>query len=312
MNDILGKYIREIINESKWEGITTSDVLEKLDEYKNNTWIFFDVESTGLTPKYKQLTEIAAIAVDIKDWQEEPKIIDTFNEKISLTGLTKWQIEKDKKYDQSEEERIDKGLERTPEQEEMANIRKKYGKTQDILKMTDYGGKEYEGKYSEESDTINRFLDWVDSFENPLFIIHNASFDMNFLSVRKNTPLKRYPVLDTLRIMQLHLLPLLKTLKDKDENAYNILQSLLATNKKGHEYYSVSQGYLSKAFNVSADNWHTAIADVKMLMSIFYNVVKFMKDWEHVDTRYEHGKILRKSAERRIKKKLKGQRRTNK
>jgi DNA polymerase III alpha subunit (gram-positive type) len=312
MNEIIREYIRQIIKESKWEGVSIKDVLSNIEKYNENTWIYFDTETTGLSPRYKQLTEVAAIAVDINNWDEEPTIIDTFNKKISLDSFTKWQIKQDKKYQRGEDERIQQGRERTEEEEEIHKKRKKYMTVQDVLKMTDYGNKEYVGGYFDEQDIIGQFSTWVNSHQNPLLVIQNASFDMKFMAVRKGTPLERVPVLDTLKIAQLHLIPLLKTIQNVDEESKNTLNKLLKSYPSGKQYYSASQGLLAKAFNVSVDNWHTALADVEMLMKIFYHIIVALRKWKEVDISAEHGKILHGKTMRRIKKKEKGARRIKK
>ena len=52
--NLLREYIREILTERKLSGRTIEGVLDLLDGYANNTWIFFDTETTGLHPKSAQ------------------------------------------------------------------------------------------------------------------------------------------------------------------------------------------------------------------------------------------------------------------
>ena len=309
MTKMLRAYIKQVVNESKWEGITIKGVLDNLEKYNDKTWLYFDTETTGLSPHYKQLTEVAGIAVNTNNWESEPTIIDTFNKKISLSDFTKWQIRKDKEYRRKDAERERAGRERTPEEEEKHEKRKKFMPVQDILKMTNYGSKDYKGEYAEEQDIIGEFSDWVNSFPNPLLVVHNASFDMKFMAVRKGTSLEKVPVLDTLKIVQLHLIPLLKTIENADKEAKEILDSLLKPYPSGKLFYSASQGLLAKAFKVDASSWHTALADVEMLSKIFYHIVNAFRKWKDVDISAEHGKILHGKSIRKIKKKQKGARR---
>jgi DNA polymerase III epsilon subunit-like protein len=60
---LLREYIRALLVENKLSGRTIEGMLDLLDGYANNTWIFFDTETTGMHPKSAQLTEIGAIAV---------------------------------------------------------------------------------------------------------------------------------------------------------------------------------------------------------------------------------------------------------
>ena len=75
--------------------------------------------------------------------------------------------------------------------------------------MTRYG--EQGRTYGEEQEILDQFFDWADQFPNPLFIAQNASFDLKFLNVRSKGKLPKYPVLDTMQLMQYYLVPLLKT-----------------------------------------------------------------------------------------------------
>ena len=249
------------------------------------------------------------ISVNINNWETEPKIIDTFNKKISLNSLTKWQIERDKEYQRTEDEILRIGRDRTPEEEDRHQRRQKYGTIADVLRMTNYGGKEYADAYEKEFRVIDNFSKWVDSHPNPIFVIHNASFDMKFMSVRKGTTLEKVPVIDTLQIMKLHLVPLLKTLQDQDEESKKILSRLVKTDRHGKEFFSVSQGVLAKAFEVDLDNWHTAIADVEMLMKILYHVVSLLRKWQDIDISVEHGELMHRKSISKIRSKKKGARR---
>jgi hypothetical protein len=61
---------------------------------------------------------------------------------------------------------------------------------------------------------------------------------------------------------------LIKTLADNgDERAQTILQALTMTGKFG-DYVSASMGPVSKAYEISTDDWHNALADVKMMMGM--------------------------------------------
>ena len=85
MNEsIVREYVRELITESRLSGRTIQGVLELLDSHANNTWIFFDTETTGFNPGSRQLTEIGAVAVDPKSWNSDATILGQFNKKVKL------------------------------------------------------------------------------------------------------------------------------------------------------------------------------------------------------------------------------------
>ena len=79
--------------------------------------------------------------------------------------------------------------------------------------------------------------------------------------------------------------------------------------RHGKEFFSVSQGVLAKAFEVDLDNWHTAIADVEMLMKILYHVVSLLRKWQDIDISVEHGELMHRKSISKIRSKKKGARR---
>ena len=278
--NLLREYIREILTERRLSGRTIEGVLDLLDGYSNNTWIFFDTETTGLHPKSAQLTEIGAIAVDPNAWNADASVLGQFNEKISLTPSTK------KLLNDPESE------ERQAWEKGNAGARNPLKEPQDILSMTRYGEK---GRsYGDEQEILDQFFEFVASFSNPLMIAQNAAFDLRMLNVRSNVKLPSYPVLDTQQLMKHYLLPLLKTQTSAEagnEKAQELLDKLYV--KKGNwGYHSVSMGVVSKAYGISIDDWHNALADVKMMMEMYRSVVETIRQGMGTDIRGEQEKVL--------------------
>ena len=273
-------YIREVLTEERLSGRTIEGVLELLDGYANNTWIFFDTETTGLHPKSAQLTEIGAIAVDPKAWNSDATILGQFNKKIKLTSSTKRLLD-----DPESEERL-------AWEEGNAGARNPLKEPQDILAMTRYGEKDR--AYGDEQEVLDEFFDFVESFPNPLMIAQNAAFDLRMLNVRSTEKLPKYPVLDTQQIMKHYLLPLLKTqtrAEEGNEKAQELLDKLYV--KKGNwGYHSISMGVVSKAYGISIDDWHNALADVKMMMEMYKSVVETIRRGMTTDISKEQEKLL--------------------
>jgi len=283
----LRQYIRGILIENKLSGRSLQNVLSLLDGYASNTWIFFDTETTGLEPSSSQLTEIGAIAVDPNIWNSDATILDQFNEKIKLTPASIRLLN-----DPASRERKawEKGIK---------NARNPMKDPQAILSMTRYG--EQGRTFGDEQFVLDRFFEWSASFSNPLFIAQNASFDLKFLSVRSGGKLPKYPVLDTKQLMEMYLIPLLKTqvkAEQGDPAAQRLLDKLYV--KRGNwGYHSSSMGIVAKAYGISIDDWHNALADVKMMMAMYKNVVNTLKDGMTVDISKEHGKVM--SSQKRKK-----------
>ena len=284
---LLREYIRELLTERRLSGRTIEGVLELLDGYADNTWIFFDTETTGMHPKSAQLTEIGAIAVDPNVWSSEATVLGQFNEKIKLTDET----EKLLNDPESEERRAwEKGNQQA---------RNPLKEPQDVLSMTRYGEK---GRaYGDEQEILDQFFEWAAGFSNPLFIAQNAAFDLRFLSVRSGGKLPKYPVLDTMQLMQHYLLPLLKTqtrAAEGDAAAQELLDKLYV--KKGNwGYHSTSMGVVSKAYGVNIDDWHNALADVKMMMEMYRRVVETIRQGMGTDISSEQEKVLSRQKRRK-------------
>ena len=80
--------------------------------------------------------------------------------------------------------------------------------------------------------------------------------------------MQEYPIFDTMMLIKLWHNSLIKTLADNgDERAQTILQALTLTGKFG-DYTTSSMGPVSKAYEISTDEWHNALADVKMMMEM--------------------------------------------
>jgi DNA polymerase III epsilon subunit-like protein len=242
-------------------------LFEKLKDFGDNTWIFFDTETTGFKPETAQLTEIAAVAAFPKNWQFEEVDAERglFYDKIKLTADTI------AGFEASDDPKAKFPLELT-----------RYGMPSD----------EYKEKYPkgmpDEVDVIKEFLVYVESQPNPVLVAQNAEFDINFIQTRADfyglrAPLRDYPIFDTMMLIKLWHNSLIKTLADEgDERAQTILQALTMTGKFG-DYVTSSMGPVSKAYEISTDEWHNALADVKMMMEMTKVIFMALQEASDVD-----------------------------
>jgi DNA polymerase III epsilon subunit-like protein len=271
MNEsIIREYVRELLSESRLSGQTIQGVLELLESHVDNTWVFFDTETTGFNPNSGQLTEIGAVAVDPKSWNADASILGEFNEKVKLDSDTLKTI--------------------TQQSNNPEDVKGK--SVQDLLSMTRYG--ERGKQYKDEQEVLDNFFEFISSFPNPMLVAQNAAFDMKFVNVRSGGKIPKYPVLDTQQLMQGYLIPLLKTqakAEEGDPQARKLLNKLYV--RKGNwGYYSASMGVVSKAYGISIDEWHNALADVKMMMEMYRSVVETIRKGMNADISKEQGKFL--------------------
>ena len=242
-------------------------LFEKLKDFGDNTWIFFDTETTGFKPETAQLTEIAAVAAYPNNWQFEEVEAEKglFYDKIKLNPETL------AGFEASDDPKAKYPLELT-----------RYGMPSD----------EYREKYPKgmpnEVDVIKEFLTYVANQPNPVLVAQNAEFDINFVQTRANfyglkAHLRNYPIFDTMMLIKLWHNSLIKTLADEgDERAQTILQALTMTGKFG-DYVTSSMGPVSKAYEIRTDEWHNALADVKMMMEMTKVIFMALQEASDVD-----------------------------
>jgi len=262
-------------------------LFKKLKTFGNHNWIFFDTETTGFDPNEGQLTEIAAVVAHPNNWQFEEVDAERgiFYDKIRLTPGT---LERFKE---------------PPEDEEDPKF---------PLKLTRYGMPkgEYEERYPkgmpEEVDVIKEFYSFVESQESPILVAQNAKFDIDFVQIRGDfyglrKDITRYPIFDTQMLLKLWHNPLIKTLAGQgDERAIRILQALTVEGKFG-EYASVSMGTVSKAYEINTDEWHNALADVRMMMKMTKEIFMTLQQSSETDVTQQQQKAaygVRKKRER--------------
>jgi DNA polymerase III epsilon subunit-like protein len=260
---------KQIISESRYFGMSVEGVISFFEGFGNNTWIFFDTETTGFGPHEKQLTEIAAIAINPKNWESDYEVLGTFNEKIKLSDQTIDDIQREK------------------EEDEAGTSERKGLSIPGVLSLTRYG--EQGRDYLDESEVLDGFFRFIDSFPSPVLVAQNAAFDMEFISVRSGGQMKRYPVIDTMKIMQLFLIPLLRTLREPPHNDEEASEFLSKIKRRGR--YTSSMGVVSSAYGISIDEWHNALADVKMLMELFVHVIASLKSGIDIDISDEQSKV---------------------
>ena len=255
-----------ILDEDFFEA-SIQQLFEKLKDFGDNTWIFFDTETTGFKPESAQLTEIGAISAKPDNWQftEVEAEQGIFYDKIKLNPETL------AGFEASDDPNIKYPLELT-----------RYGMPSD----------EYREKYPKgmpnEEDILKQFVSYLESQPNPVLVAQNAEFDVNFIQKRAdlyNIPvdMRAYPIFDTMMLIKLWHNSLIKTLADSgDERAQTILQALTMTGKFG-DYVSASMGPVSKAYEISTDDWHNALADVKMMMGMTKAIFMALQESSDVD-----------------------------
>lgn len=290
MNDIKWQqFLTEAvkIKGKSYIGKKPEEVLDMLDNLGDKTWIFFDTETTGLKSNQEQLLEIAAVAVDPAKWLEEAEVMDTFHVKIKLTDDLKARLG-DLDSDQRKEW-------------EKRNLKssKPLKQPQDVLVMTKYG--EPGMKTVDQNEALEQFHEFVTGFKDVVLVAQNATFDMDFINTLSPRRLPRVKVIDTLQLLDHQVVPVLRTLAAGDfdpadpkvqKRADDILKVL-----KG----SSSLGKVTVAYGISAENWHSALADTKMLMKVYKKIVdtlKYVEKLQNINIRPAQQAAVKKAVSR--------------
>jgi len=234
------------------------------------TLVVFDTETTGLSPRNNQITEIGAVAVDADTFNE----IGSYHVRVDLNEQTLQSI-KQQSDDNFEGFRI-----------------------VDILKMTNYYNSQ--NKVIDERAAIEGFQAFVP--DGAVIIAHNAAFDLKMINTRVKKlgghAVKNYSkVIDTMILSREFFIPMSQELElDGDLNAKKQLDQLTKkwTSKGKRAKVSSRLGDLIKGLmNKTLEGWHEAINDARATLDLLKVFKQFFD--KHFDSglKYNHDFIRR-------------------
>tara|TARA_Y100000310_G_scaffold306773_1_gene348207 strand:+ start:280 stop:1428 length:1149 start_codon:yes stop_codon:yes gene_type:complete len=297
---ILNEYVnKKILSEVNFAGLSNQEAIDKLTELGQRVWVVFDTETMGFDQLKNQITEIAAIAINVNNWEEEATVLDTYHRKMNLSRRTRNSL------NWYEDRQRDKGI---PTRRENPT-----GKLtpQELLKMTSYFDKDADGneivgkqdpnvEFGEELEVLEGFFEFIERFDNPLVVAHNATFDMKMVGTRLRRPTPRVDVFDSLPFMRLFLIPTLRELADQgNEEAQKNLDSI-----KTRFGFSSSLGKIRDLFDITG-NWHSAIADVQMTIEVIRHAISFVKENPDMGPNPYHTDVVKKAHRTKGKKRRK-------
>ena len=224
----------------------------------DKTLVFFDTETTGLSPGDSQVTEIAALIINGDTLEEEAE----FHVHIILHDATLQKIE-----------------------DEKDSLRKFTVKK--ILDMTNY----YNSKATAtEAEAIQGLSDFIP--QDAILVAHNAPFDLKMINTRARVndvaPISHFSkVMDTLMMSRQFFLPASQELEaEGDVEAKRYLDELTRKwnwKKTKRAIISSRLGDLAKALKQDLTNWHQALADVRGTIELFKKFKEFF------DKHYDKG-----------------------
>jgi len=164
---------------------------------------------------------------------------------------------------------------------------KKSGTVKALLRLGRYGDKTTSFQLGE--DVYKQFSEYLNRMEEVgsgiVLTAQNAPFDvkqMNAAYEDFGIPVPDIAVFDTAKAFSNFLKPKVSALMNSGEQIpereQQIISALVATNKAGKEYISVSLGKLINAFNIQNMGWHDALADVEMTMMAFKEIMDYIDE----------------------------------
>ena len=223
---------------------------ELFDKLKDETFIFFDTETTGLYPKVVQVTELAAVAVKGKDFTE----IDKIHRKIRLSEKTKARAMCEVKV-----------------REQLTARGEKLFGIDECLKMQGYNPEDPE--LQEEKQALEDFYSFCEK-HSAILVAQNAPFDLSMINSKLSQKVHNRGVLDTKLFMQFYIIPALQALKAKGDTKATEVLGLITRKDKIHS----TLGDILKAFGMDIKGWHGAFADVQSTLEAFKNIVKYFDE----------------------------------
>lgn len=243
-----------------------SEFLKLIESHKDDIWIVFDTETTGLMYKedYVQPTQIACLAFDTKGFAEgtQPELVPdgAFDIKVKLQEASLARKKAEKENPQLSDYPITK-----------------------IFSMTRYGEKK--GKYVTPEQAIDSFENYISKMESEarsgkvIFIAQNSPFDIGILNACYERIGREPPNIetwDTKAATHYYLHPIVKALKDKPEATEEDIRIATSLFMKDGDLSS-SLGQLIKAFDIQNKGWHNAMADVQMTMDMLYSIIDYVR-----------------------------------
>jgi DNA polymerase III epsilon subunit-like protein len=253
----------EFLLEKKWWGMDINDFLSHLESLSDRHFVFIDTETTGLkNNEYEvQLTQVSALVTDYDFNENKFNEIDFFNEKIKLTDKTK----------------------------HLKKINKTISK---VLSFNHYGAKNV--KYTEESEILANFYNFLETHKPSVWVIQNAEFDMFFLNTRQKTFNFKEVIIDTKDVAQMFFLPLIQTLALEDEK-YKKMVDFIGISSRDNGLISSSLSKIGPALGINMSGYHDSLTDCRLTINMFENMINILKEYKDVN--------IRKYQEERIKSK---------
>jgi DNA polymerase III epsilon subunit-like protein len=266
----------DILNESEVSKLSGQPLLKWFLDRINNTFVFFDTETTGLLTKdpsggrdyraeTEQITQIGAIATELNGQTLKFMAYDKFNQKIRLNDITKGLMQNEPDAPASDD----------PEDVKNWNFKTKKG----ILKFN-----HYDLVNSESFEEERKVLESFDNFlkkqgGNITLIAHNAPFDLTMIQFHEIFKESTYEVIDSIEFFKNFFFPTLERLSNENERYKSEYDKFdfskdyktgLPTDKKSNALGNIASGLNNDTNELKKklQGAHDAIVDCEITMEV--------------------------------------------
>ena len=223
----------------------------------NNTFVFFDTETTGLFRKENnQLTQIGAIATKFDTDKFVFNEISRFNINIKLNDSILKHME---------------GEPDAPPKTDTDAYNKWMFNTKKGILVYNHYHLENSGDYQDERKALEKFDEYLKKHDNVTLIAHNAPFDLEWIQFHELFADSTYESIDSKEFFSKIFFPSLKDMAEKIEE-YRIKYDKFATvkNIKSASLKNVATGFSNdiNKLQQKLENAHDAIVDCEITKEV--------------------------------------------
>lgn len=240
--------------------IPSTKLLRWFLQRKNNTFIMFDTETTGLggRGRTEQITQLAAIAVKLDLRTLKFVEIDRFHENIKLNDHIR---------------DVFNNTEDVPDDatdDEVEALMRYKNNVKATLKFNHYDLANSE-HFADERDALERFDNYIESHTNVVLMAHNAPFDLKMIQVHEIFKTKTREIFDTVDFFKRVFFPALESLSKENEH-YKSINDRFVTKSTGK---SAAMKFLIPGFVTDPEEQamllsrsHDAVVDCQNTLSL--------------------------------------------
>jgi len=265
----------DILRESEVSKLSGQPLLKWFLDRINNTFVFFDTETTGLLTRdpetgkeyraeTEQITQIGAIATELNGQTLRFMAYDKFNQKIRLNDITKSIMQNEP----------DEPLSDSPEDMKQFNRDKKR-----VLKFNHYDLANSDS-FEEERKVLENFDNFLKKQGgNITLIAHNAPFDLTMIQFHEIFKESTYEVIDSIEFFKKFFFPTLERMSNENEKYKSDYDKFefgkdyktgLPTDKKSNSLSNIASGLDNDTNQLKKklQGAHDAIVDCEITMEV--------------------------------------------